>query len=201
MEKLIQTTIKNIKPLDRNVMGKVQKRLDNLTKPVGSLGRLEELAKKIAGIMKETHPRLDRKVIFTLAGDHGVTEEKVSAYPKEVTAQMVFNFVRGGAAINVLAKHVGAEVLVVDMGVASNIKDQISDIKTFKDKKVGFGTNNMTKGPAMARDMAEKSILAGIEIVEATHIGTGAKVRQYVKIAKNCLVKMGTIVTRDISDE
>ena len=92
-------------------MQKAQLRLDNLTKPLGSLGRLEELAKLIVGITAKDNPELRNKVIFTLAGDHGVTEEGISAFPKEVTAQMVHNFLNGGAGINVLARHVGAKVV------------------------------------------------------------------------------------------
>ncbi len=171
MERLIQSTIEKIKPLDENVMLEVQKKLDNLTKPRGSLGKLEKLAGRIAGIMKEPCPHLDRKVIFTLAGDHGVTEEGVSAYPKEVTAQMVFNFLRGGAAINVLARHVGARVLVVDMGVAEELRITNYELGmkngNLKIKKIGPGTRNMANGPAMSREEAEKAICAGIEIVES----------------------------------
>src|SRR4030065_2180055 len=94
-----------------------QKRLDALTKPNGSLGRLEEFAKRLVAITEDIMPVLDKKVIFTFVGDHGVTDEGVSAFPKEVTKQMVFNFLRGGAGINVLARHANAEVVVIDIGV------------------------------------------------------------------------------------
>lgn len=167
MKDLIEKTIGEIEPLDENVMAQAQERLDNLTKPQGSLGTLEHLAKQIAGIMRNPKPSLIGKTIFTFAGDHGVTEEGISAYPSEVTAQMVLNFLKGGAAINVLAKHIGARVLVVDMGVASDIKNQIPDSKTFKDKKIAFGTKNMTRGPAMSREEAERSICAGIEVLQS----------------------------------
>ncbi|MCX5703942.1 MAG: nicotinate-nucleotide--dimethylbenzimidazole phosphoribosyltransferase, partial [Candidatus Omnitrophica bacterium] len=132
------------------------------TKPQGSLGRLEELAKLIVGITGLENPCLKNKVIFTLAADHGVTEEKVSAYPKEVTAQMVYNFIRGGAAINVLANHVGAKVIVVDMGVASDLNPDPRLVV----KKINYGTKNIAQGPAMTRDEALKSICAGIEVFE-----------------------------------
>ena len=109
--------MQKIAPLKKEFMENAQKRLDDLTKPVGSLGRLEEFARRLVAITEETMPALGRKIIFTFAGDHGVVAEGVSAYPKEVTPEMVFNFLHGGAAINVLARHAGAEVLVVDIGV------------------------------------------------------------------------------------
>jgi len=163
----IKDVIKGISGLDEQLMQKTQKRLDNLTKPLGSLGRLEELAKLLTGITGKENPELKNKVIFTLACDHGVTEEKVSPYPKEVTAQMVYNFLNGGAGINVLARHVGAKVVVADMGVAEVVHSvRQSIVHSFKDKKINFGTKNFVKGPAMTRDEAIRSIEAGIELVE-----------------------------------
>jgi len=162
MEKLSQT-IKKITQLNCKLMEEVQLRLDNLTKPLGSLGRLEELAKQIAGITGKDSPDLKNKLIFTLAADHGVTEEGVSAYPKEVTAQMVYNFLRGGAGINVLAGHVGAKVIVVDIGVAEDLNPDPKLII----KKVNYGTKNMAKGAAMIREDAIKAIETGIEIFNA----------------------------------
>src|SRR3989338_8054211 len=119
---LVKKIAGNIHGIDSVLVKKIQIRLDNLTKPRGSLGRLEELAKQICGITGKENPNLKNKVIFTLACDHGVTEEGVSAFPKEVTAQMVYNFLAGGAGINVLANHVGARVIVVDIGVAADLK-------------------------------------------------------------------------------
>src|SRR4030043_1615837 len=113
----MQEILKKIAPVKIKFAEKAQKRLDNLTKPQGSLGRLEEFAKRIVAITENTMPVLDKKVIFTFAGDHGVSEEGVSAFPKEVTKQMVFNFLNGGAGINVLAHHAGADVVVIDIGV------------------------------------------------------------------------------------
>lgn len=172
MEK-IKRTIKRIKELDYQVMDKVQHRLDSLTKPQGSLGRLEELAKQVAGIRAKENPSMQSKVIFTLAGDHGIADEKVSAYPKEVTAQMVYNFLRGKAAINVLANYVGAKVVVVDMGVAEEIKEQKSlprrqagKFKNFKNKKINYGTKSFLRGPAMTTEEAVKSIEGGIDVFE-----------------------------------
>jgi len=160
----IKQVIGKIKPLDSELMNEAQRKLDNLTKPRGSLGRLEEFAKQVVGITENLKPEFKDKVIFTMAGDHGVVEEGVSAFPQEVTPQMVYNFLAEGAGINVLAKHVGAKVLVIDMGVAEKIKNQKSKIKNFIDKKVGFGTKNMTKGPAMTRADAVKSIENGIKV-------------------------------------
>ena len=117
MEDLETGVMRKIAPLKREFMENAQKRLDDLTKPVGSLGRLEEFARRLVAITEEAMPVLGKKIVFTFAGDHGVVAEGVSAYPKEVTPEMVFNFLNGGAAINVLARHAGAEVLVVDIGV------------------------------------------------------------------------------------
>ncbi len=161
--KKIEETIRSIKPLDEKLLEQTQKRLDNLTKPLGSLGRLEELAKQVVAITGKEKPELTKKVIFTLAGDHGVVEEGVSCFPKEVTPQMVYNFLRGGAGINVLARHIGAKVIVADIGVAEKLKVESLE---FRDKKINFGTKNFTKGPAMTEDEAVKSIEAGIELVE-----------------------------------
>ncbi|MEF9425660.1 MAG: nicotinate-nucleotide--dimethylbenzimidazole phosphoribosyltransferase [Candidatus Mariimomonas ferrooxydans] len=141
-----------------------QKRLDNLTKPKGSLGRLEEFAKQLVAITENPMPVLDKKAIFTFAGDHGVADEGVSAFPKAVTGQMVFNFLNGGAGINVLSRHAGAEVVVVDIGVDYDFGD--SKNLQFVKKKVVKGTKNITKGPAMTRDEAERCIDVGIELAE-----------------------------------
>lgn len=158
----INNTIKNISGVDPVIIKKTQARLDNLTKPLGSLGRLEELAKQICGITGKVNPSLVNKVIFTLAADHGVTDEGVSAYPKEVTAQMVYNFIAGGAGINVLAKHAGARVVVVDIGVSADLKPD----PKLRIKKINYGTKNMAKGPAMSKDEAMKAIGVGIDLFE-----------------------------------
>jgi nicotinate-nucleotide--dimethylbenzimidazole phosphoribosyltransferase len=172
---LLNDTIQKIKKPDYSLAEEVQKRLDNLTKPQGSLGRLEEIAKQIVIINGDFQPSLKNKVIFTMTGDHGVVAEGVSAYPKEVTPQMVYNFIRGGAAINVLARHVDSRVVVVDMGVAVDLGKHPELII----KKIGYGTKNMTQGPAMPKEKAIASIEAGIEVFEAEYtkgidiVGTG----------------------------
>jgi len=180
METLEQIT-KEIQNLDEEAMRQARERQDNLTKPQGSLGILEEISIKMAGITGSSTPQIGQKTIIVMAGDHGVVKEGVSAYPQEVTLQMVYNFLRGGAGINVLARHIGAKVKVVDMGVAEKIKNQKSKIKNidFVDKKINFGTKNMAEGPAMTREEAWAAIQTGIEVAEkeiqegASIIGTG----------------------------
>ncbi len=160
--KKIEQTLKRIQPVDNKILMKAQEKLNNLTKPKGSLGKLEELARKIVGITGTLDPSLKKKVIFVFAADHGVAKEGVSAYPQEVTCQMVYNFLKGGAGINVLAKHIGAKVIVTDVGVAKDINPH-PDLKI---KKIGYGTANMTRGPAMSKEEAIQSIKAGIEVFE-----------------------------------
>ena len=159
---MVQNTIKRITSVKTEFTEKAQKRLDDLTKPRGSLGRLEEFAKRLVAITEEAMPVLDNKVIFTFAGDHGVVQEGVSAYPSEVTKQMVLNFLRGGAGINVLARHAGAEVVVIDIGVKGNF-DEIDGLIS---KKIVSGTRNIRKGPAMTRSEAETCIEVGITLAE-----------------------------------
>ncbi|MFH1692352.1 MAG: nicotinate-nucleotide--dimethylbenzimidazole phosphoribosyltransferase [Candidatus Omnitrophota bacterium] len=147
---------------DLDIIEKTQDHLNHLTKPVASLGRLEELAVQIAGITSCQTPQLHTKTIFTFAADHGVTEEGISAFPKEVTPQMVYNFLKGGAAINVLAKHAGAKVVIADLGVACDLKPHPNLIV----EKINYGTKNMAKEPAMSRQEALQSIHSGIKIFE-----------------------------------
>ena len=149
-----------------------QRRLDRLTKPQGSLGRLEELAARVVVITGNAEPRIDAPVIFTLAGDHGVVAEGVSAYPQAVTAQMVENFCRGGAAVNVLAHEVGARVIVADLGVAGELSSHPALVR----RNVARGTRNLALGPAMTREEALAAIAAGATLVaEAAPdcVGTG----------------------------
>jgi nicotinate-nucleotide--dimethylbenzimidazole phosphoribosyltransferase len=162
MNEKIEEIIQEIRPVNFKQMEKAQEKLDNLTKPQGSLGKLEDFSRRIVGISGTLSPAIKRKVIFVMAGDHGVVKEGVSAYPQQVTFQMVFNFIQGGAGINVLARHMGAEIVVVDMGVAKDFPLEESIIR----KKIAYGTNNMAKGPAMSKDEAERAIIAGIEVFE-----------------------------------
>ena len=157
---MLEETIKRIKSINPDFYNKAQKRLDILTKPRGSLGRLEEFARRLVAISEDTMPDFDGKVIFTFAGDHGVAESGVSAFPKEVTPQMVFNFLNGGAGINVLARQAGVVVAVVDVGVDYDFKGMEGLIN----KKVVSGTKNMLHGPAMSREEAEKCIEVGLSL-------------------------------------
>jgi len=161
----IEEVIKKIAPLDDDAMKEAQRRQDSLIKPLGALGQLEELSIMVAGITGNPRPAIEKKMIVTMAGDHGVIEEDVSAYPREVTPQMVYGFLSGRAAINVLARHVGAEVVVVDMGVAHDFEATAFE-QGLINKKVGYGTNNIAKGAAMGYNDAVRSIEAGIEVFE-----------------------------------
>lgn len=158
----LQQIIRQIKPLDTQAMRLARARQDTLTKPQGSLGRLEELSIQVAGIQGRARPVIRNKVIVTMAADHGVVEEGVSLFPQEVTAQMVLNFLRGGAGINVLARHVGARVVVVDIGVAQELEPHPDLVS----RKVALGTGNIAHGPAMSRQRAVEAVEAGIEVVE-----------------------------------
>lgn len=161
MQKL-QTILDRIRPLDSEWRNITQKHLDRLTKPPGSLGRLEELAQWYVHVTGKFPPHPPKKAIFTFAADHGVVEEGVSAYPKAVTAQMVYNFLRGGAAINVLARHVGAEVRVVDIGVDHDFEN----LPGLLHYKVSRGTRNMTRGPAMTEVEARRAVWVGCQLAE-----------------------------------
>ena len=162
MSDKLSNTIAKIKPLDEKTMQAARERQDDLTKPRGSLGQLEEVSVKIAGITGKVTPKITHKAIIVMAADHGVVAEGVSAYPQEVTPQMVLNFMGGGAAINVLSSHVGARVVVVDMGVVGKLEPSDKLIC----KSIALGTANMAKGPAMTREQAIAAVTAGIEVVE-----------------------------------
>src|SRR5207249_8618042 len=159
---LLEETLQKIRPLDRLIEPEAQRRLDSLTKPQGSLGKLEDLARCISVIQAKVPPRLGRKLLFVFAADHGITDEGVSAYPKEVTAQMTYTFLGGGAAINVLARYHGVDVEVVDMGVDYEFQKP----RGLRDSKIRRSTNNFARGPAMTRAEAVQSIEAGIQLVE-----------------------------------
>jgi nicotinate-nucleotide--dimethylbenzimidazole phosphoribosyltransferase len=159
---ILQTTLSRIKPVNPELLALAQARLDNKTKPPGSLGRLEEFARRVRAISGESTPDVSRKVVFTFAGDHGIVEEGVSLYPKEVTTQMVFNFLAGGAGVNVLSRHVGAEVRVVDVGVDHDFGNAAGMIH----RKVARGTRNFAKGPAMTRVETLAAMQAGIDLAD-----------------------------------
>jgi nicotinate-nucleotide--dimethylbenzimidazole phosphoribosyltransferase len=160
---LLDDTIEKIRPLDRSIETEAQQRLDSLTKPHGSLGKLEELARRIAVIQGKVPPRSGRKLLFVFAADHGITQEGVSAYPKEVTAQMTYNFLHGGAAINVLARHHGVDTEVVDVGVDHDFATP----RGLRNHKVRRGTANFARGPAMTRAEALRSVELGVQLAAA----------------------------------
>lgn len=150
-----------IDPLNQELMGRARARIDNLTKPRGSLGKLEEIAMKLVGITGTFMPQpFIKKAIFTFAGDHGIADSGVSLYPKEVTTQMVYNFLAGGAGINVLARHAGAEVIVVDIGVDNDFEESEGLVI----RKIVRGTRDMRTGAAMTADDATKCLNVGIDL-------------------------------------
>ncbi|RJX31148.1 MAG: nicotinate-nucleotide--dimethylbenzimidazole phosphoribosyltransferase [Desulfurivibrio sp.] len=166
----LKALVKEIQPVNRLVMEQAQARLDNLTKPRGSLGELEVLARRICGIQDTIRPALGRKIILTFAADHGVAMEGVSSVPQAVTRQMVANFLRGGAGVNVLARHVGAEVWVIDVGVAAEINEA-----GLISRKVRAGTANLAQGPAMEVAEALQAMGVGVETARAA-ISKGARI-------------------------
>lgn len=168
--RILRDTIESVRPADKGALARAQARLDRLTKPVGSLGRLEELAARYVAITGKIPPPLPRAAVYTFAADHGIAGEGVSAYPSAVTPQMVLNFLRGGAAVNVLARHVGAEVRVVDIGVAHDF----GPVPDLIGRKIAFGTRNFSVEPAMSRAEAEQALAVGIELAgQAAQEGIG----------------------------
>jgi nicotinate-nucleotide--dimethylbenzimidazole phosphoribosyltransferase len=166
----LQHTCHAITPTSRQAAFQAQGRLDSKTKPRGSLGRLEELACRLASIYGGPEPTTPAKAVVVMAADHGSAEEGVSAYPPEVTAQMVTNFARGGAAINVLARQQQARVVVVDMGTRSARKE----LAQIRDCRLGAGTANFTRGPAMSRETAVQAVEYGIALAaELYEAGVG----------------------------
>ena len=166
---LVDRTLAAIAPVDEGAMAAARARQDTLTKPLGSLGRLEELSVQLAGIFADPIPKIGRKCVMLAAGDHGVVAEGVSAYPQEVTPQMVFNFLSGGAGINVLARHVGAEIVIIDAGVAADLEPH----PLLRAAKIGKGTANIAVGPAMTRQQAIQCLETGIQAAQE-ELGLGS---------------------------
>lgn len=157
----LHETIARIRPLDESARAEAARYLDTLTKPPGSLGKLEDIAVQLAGIEGSLALDASRKAVVVMAADHGVCEEGVSAYPAEVTPQMVMNFLHGGAAINVLARQAGADVVCVDIGVNADLAHESLYVR-----KVRKGTANIARGPAMSREEAIEAISHGIELAD-----------------------------------
>jgi nicotinate-nucleotide--dimethylbenzimidazole phosphoribosyltransferase len=166
---LITTTVAMIGPLDDAAALAARARQDQLAKPQGALGRLESLSIQIAGITGSPRPRIAQPAVVVMAADHGVASHGVSAYPQEVTQQMVQNILRGGAASSVLSRHVGARLLVVDIGVAAALPAH----PRLLSRKIALGTRDITVEPAMGRAQAQHSVETGIAVA-AELIAQGA---------------------------
>lgn len=160
---LLEQTCKEIFPQDSEFRDQARGRLEQLTMPHWALGDIMDLAIDLAGITRSMKPEVGRKVIVTMAGDHGVVAEGVSKFPAEVTPQMVHNIVSGGAGINALATQAGADVVVVDIGVEADFPE-LSGADNFMDRKIAPGTNNIASGPAMSIANARRAVETGIEI-------------------------------------
>lgn len=171
----LEEAIAGIKPADGAAIRRAKARQKQLTKPPGSLGRLEALSVQLAGIFGTERPEPKGKTVIVAAGDHGVVAQGVTGYPQEVTAQMVLNFLGGGAAINVMARKAGVKLMIVDAGVATSLPEHPS----LQVVGVGRGTADITQGPAMTREQAIQCVNAGIglalDAVEAGAdiLGTG----------------------------
>jgi len=159
----MEAVLRQIYPQDQEFREKAVARLEQLTMPHWALGDLMDLAVDLAGMTRSLHPPVKRKKVVVMVGDHGVTVEGVSKFPSEVTAQMVYNFVAGGAGINALARQAGAEVVVVDMGCATDLSGLANEGKIIS-KNIGTGTANIALGPAMTRTHAVMAVEAGIEV-------------------------------------
>lgn len=157
--KLLNQTVSNIKELNKEAMERTKERVDNLIKPQGSLGKLEEIAVQLSGITGELFPKIENKAIIVMAADHGVCEEGIATAPQAVTHMQAINMTKGLTGVCALARQARADVLVVDVGIATEIENN-----KIINRKIKFGTNNMTKGPAMTREEAVKAIEIGIEI-------------------------------------
>ena len=163
----LSEAIQRIRPADADAMARAEARQLNLTKPPGSLGRLEEVSIRLAGIFGTERPSIGAKAVIIAAGDHGVVAQGVTAYPQAVTAQMVLNFLAGGAAISVMCRHLGIRQVIVDAGVAEDLPPSTE----LRSLKIGRGTADISQGPAMSREQAEQCLEAGIalavEVIES----------------------------------
>jgi nicotinate-nucleotide--dimethylbenzimidazole phosphoribosyltransferase len=210
---MIQDIISSIQPLDIAAMEKCQIRLDNLTKPLGSLHALEHLARQLSGITRNPRPRTLAKTIIIMAGDHGIAAEELDSSSPE-TVKRIHNFSRGGAAINTFAKHVAANLLLVDMGIA----DDLPSLPMVQHEKIAHGTNNINQGPAMTREQAIKAIELGIAIADeeikkganvlglgemgiANTISSTAIIACYSQIPVAALTRRDTDLSHDLFDK
>ncbi|HIW34938.1 MAG TPA: nicotinate-nucleotide--dimethylbenzimidazole phosphoribosyltransferase [Candidatus Paenibacillus intestinavium] len=168
-EQQLQQYISQIQLPDEEMAQQAREHSDQLTKPPGSLGKLEVIAAQLAAITGKLWPDLSKRTIIIMAGDHGVCDEGVSAFPQSVTPQMVHNFLQGGAAVNVLARGAHANVVCVDIGVASELEHP-----QLRSHKIRYGTANIAQGAAMSREEAIEAIQVGIEVVKEQY-GQGVR--------------------------
>ena len=165
----LDDVLTRIEPVDLHAQRSASLRQERLTKPPGSLGRLEELSIQLAGIFRTEQPTPHSKTVIVAAADHGVVAQGVTGYPQEVTTQMVLNFLAGGAAINAMARKAGVTVMVVDAGLATPLPEH-PDLRVVG---TGHGTADITQGPAMSREQAEQCVSAGIGLaLEAAESGS-----------------------------
>ncbi len=161
----LEEIVNGIQPVEDLWIQRARERTAQLVMPSRALGRLHEISERLCGIQQTLKPSVNRKAILIMAGDHGVADEGVSAYPQEVTAAMVQTFLRGGAGINAISRHVGAHVWVVDMGIVPELDPKsISGGNSLILRKIAQGTANLAKGPAMSRQNAEESIINGFQL-------------------------------------
>lgn len=166
---MLEKTVCRIGPLDRSAMEVAERHQDMLAVPKGSLGRLHEFCIRLAGITGNPRAEISDVVILTMAADHGVADRGVSCFPKDVTKEMIANFARGGAAINALAGHIGARLTVVDMGVSGplcGLSVKETDSVRLIHRRIAEGTADISRGHAMSKDEAIRSLKVGIEIFE-----------------------------------
>lgn len=205
-----EETIRAIRPVPPEAIARAYQRLDALTKPRRSLGFLEEMAARVAAILQQERPRVAGKRVFVFVGDHQVVAEGVSAYPSEVTALMVKNFLAGGAAINVLARQAGAGVEVIDIGM----RDDLGKLPGLLARNVKRAAANIARGPAMSMAEAAQAVTVGMELAAAaadegvTLMATGdmgignttpasALLSAYLGLSAKELVGPGTGLDRD----
>lgn len=159
---LLQETLLKINAPDTVIMEQVQGKLDDFIKPKGSLGRIENMVRQYAGVVRQSRPALPKNCMVITCADHGVAKQGISAYPVETTMHMTINYlVSKGASANAFANFCGADMVVADMGVAGDL----SHVPGLLHKKIAYGTQDFTQGPAMTREQAIKAIETGIEIV------------------------------------
>jgi len=161
----LEEILKRIKPVDNTWIQKARERTSQLVMPTRALGRLHEVSERLCGIQKTLEPSVKHKAVLVMAGDHGIASEGVSAYPQEVTGAMVQTFLKGGAGINAISRHVGADVWVVDMGIIPQLDPaSLEGGDRLFVQKISRGTSSFLNGPAMSRNDAEKSILTGFRM-------------------------------------